>query len=89
MTENRNGFLVEAELRQVSGLVEREAAAAMIVRHSPGAQRITDGADKASIRPTSSLTCARSNVTGARQDRPAELRYNIRRLVTLERMAAA
>jgi hypothetical protein len=47
MTENRNGFVVEAELRQVSGSVEREAAAAMIVRHSPGAQRITVGGDKA------------------------------------------
>ena len=46
MTENRNGFVVEAELRPVSGSVEREAAAAMIVRHSPGAQRITLGADK-------------------------------------------
>ena len=47
MTENRNGFVVEAELRQVPGSVEREAAAAVIVRHSPGAQRITVGADKA------------------------------------------
>ena len=46
MTENRNGFVVEAELRPVSGSVEREAAAAMIVRHSPSAQRITVGADK-------------------------------------------
>ena len=46
MTENRNGFVVEAELRSVSGTVEREAAAAMIVRHSPGAQRITIGGDK-------------------------------------------
>ncbi len=46
MTENRNGFVVEAELRQASGTVEREAATAMIVRHSPGAQRITVGADK-------------------------------------------
>ena len=47
MTENRNGLVVEAELRQVSGSVERRAAAAMIVRHSPGAQRITVGGDKA------------------------------------------
>lgn len=47
MTENRNGFVVEAELRPVSGSVEREAAAAMILRHLPGAQRITVGADKA------------------------------------------
>jgi transposase len=46
MTENRNGFVVEAELRQASGTVEREAATAMIVRHSPGAQRITVGGDK-------------------------------------------
>ena len=46
LTENRNGFVVEAELRPVSGTVEREAAKAMIVRFSPGAQRITVGADK-------------------------------------------
>src|SRR5215468_215505 len=35
MTENRNGFVVEAELRQVSGMVERETAKDMIVRYSP------------------------------------------------------
>ncbi len=46
MTENRNGFVVEAELRQVSGTIEREAATAMIARYSPGAQRITVGGDK-------------------------------------------
>src|SRR5262249_6466384 len=39
MTENRNGFVVEAELRQVSGMVERETAKDMIVRYSPGAKR--------------------------------------------------
>ena len=37
MTENRNGFVVESELRQVSGAVERETAKDM---------RITVGADK-------------------------------------------
>jgi len=47
LTENRNGFVVEAELRAVSGTVERETAKDMIVRHSPGAKRITVGADKA------------------------------------------
>ena len=47
MTENRNGFVVEAQLRQVSGMVERETAKDMIVRYSPGAKRITVGADKA------------------------------------------
>ena len=46
MTENRNGFVVESELRQVSGAVERETAKDMIVRYSPGAERITVGADK-------------------------------------------
>ena len=30
MTENRNGFVVEAELRQVSGAVERETAKDMM-----------------------------------------------------------
>jgi hypothetical protein len=35
-SENRN---VEAELRQVSGTVERETAKDMIVRYSPGAKR--------------------------------------------------
>ena len=42
MTENRNGFVVES----VSGAVERETAKDMIVRYSPGAKRITVGADK-------------------------------------------
>jgi len=46
MTENRNGFVVQAELRQVSGTVERETAMDMIARYSPGAKRITVGADK-------------------------------------------
>ena len=46
MTENRNGFVVEAELRQVSGIVERETAKDMVVRYSPGAKRITVGADQ-------------------------------------------
>src|ERR1700685_3229792 len=46
MTENGNGFVVEAELRQVSGTVERATAKDMIVRYSPGAKRITVGADK-------------------------------------------
>jgi transposase len=44
MTENRNGFVVEAELRKVSGTVERKAATDMIARS--GAKRITVGADK-------------------------------------------
>src|SRR4029077_7722668 len=46
MTENRNGFVVEAELRQASGMVERETAKDMVVPYSPGAKRLTVGADK-------------------------------------------
>ena len=42
----------------MSGTVERAAATAMIVRHSPGARRITVGGDKASTPLTSSPTCA-------------------------------
>src|SRR5439155_6890677 len=45
-TENRNGFVVEADLRQVSGTAERAAAKEMIVRYSPGAKRMTLAADK-------------------------------------------
>jgi hypothetical protein len=47
MTENRHGLVVQAELGEATGTTERAAAKAMLVRHSPGAKRITLGADKA------------------------------------------
>lgn len=47
LIENRTGLVVEAELTQADGFAERAAAQRMIVRHSPGARRITLGADKA------------------------------------------
>jgi len=47
MTENRHGLVVATELGEATGTIEREAAKTMIVRHSPGAKRITLGADKA------------------------------------------
>jgi transposase len=47
LIENRNGLVVEATLTEANGRAEREAAVQMIARHSPGAQRITLGADKA------------------------------------------
>lgn len=47
LTENRHGLVVEAELGCASGTTERAAAKRMIVRHSPGAKRVTLGADKA------------------------------------------
>src|SRR5262245_62799152 len=46
LTENRNGFVVAADLREASGTAERAAASAMIAHHSPGNKRITVGADK-------------------------------------------
>src|SRR5262249_20277334 len=45
--ENRSGLVVTAELTEANGRAEREAGEAMIGRHSPGAQRLTLGADKA------------------------------------------
>ena len=47
MTENRTGWWSRPNSAKASGTIEREAAKAMIVRHSPGARRITLGADKA------------------------------------------
>ena len=44
--ENRSGLIVAATLTQATGTAERTAAEEMIVRYSPGAQRITLGADK-------------------------------------------
>ena len=63
MTENRNGFVVEAELRQVSGAVERETAKDMIVRYSPGAPSASPWAPtRASIRLTLYPTCGTSTL---------------------------
>jgi transposase len=47
LMENRSGLIVAATLTKATGTTEREAAKTMIVRHSPGARRITLGADKA------------------------------------------
>jgi transposase len=46
MTENRHGLVVETELGEASGTIEREAAKTMLTRYSPGASRITLGGDK-------------------------------------------
>jgi hypothetical protein len=46
MTENRHGLVVETELGEASGTIEREAAKTMVARYSPGASRITLGGDK-------------------------------------------
>jgi transposase len=47
LTENRHGFVVEAELTYANGTAERTAALTMIDRASPGStRRITLGADK-------------------------------------------
>jgi len=44
--ENRNVLIVAATMTKATGTAERKAAGEMIVRHSPGANRITLGADK-------------------------------------------
>jgi transposase len=46
LMENRNGLIVAATMTKATGTAERKAAEEMIVRHSPGASRITLGADK-------------------------------------------
>lgn len=47
LMENRNGFVVQAELTHADGYGERKAALKMINRHSPGStRRLTLGADK-------------------------------------------
>ena len=47
LMENRNGFVVQAELSHADGHGERKAALEMINRHSPGStRRLTLGADK-------------------------------------------
>jgi hypothetical protein len=46
LMENRSELIVAATLTKATSTAEREAAEAMIVRHSPGARRITLGADK-------------------------------------------
>ena len=47
LMENRSGLIVAATLTKATGTAERQAAEEMIVRHSPGARRITLGSDKA------------------------------------------
>ena len=46
LMENRHGLVVGATLTPATGTAEREAAIKMIVRRSPGARRLTLGADK-------------------------------------------
>ena len=47
LTENRNGFAVEAEMTHADGDGERTAAIEMLYAHDPGStRRLTLGADK-------------------------------------------
>ena len=46
LMENRSGLVVEAVVTEANGVAERQTAQEMIVRHSPGARRLTLGADK-------------------------------------------
>jgi hypothetical protein len=58
--ENRSGLIVAATLTQATGTAERKAAEEMIVRHSPGARRITRVPTRVSTQRHSSPTCAHS-----------------------------
>ena len=57
LMENRHGLVVGATLTPATGTAEREAALKMIVRRSPGARRLTLGADKGYDTQTSSPIC--------------------------------
>jgi hypothetical protein len=46
LMKNRSGLVVETAVTEANGTAERQAAQEMIVRHSPGARRLTLGADK-------------------------------------------
>jgi len=58
MTENRHGLVVETELGEASGTIEREAAKTMVVRRSPRSRRITLGPTRVTTRVSSSMICA-------------------------------
>ena len=60
LMENRSGLIVAATLTQATGTAERKAAEEMIVRHSPGARRITRVPTRVSTQRHSSPTCAHS-----------------------------
>lgn len=60
LMENRSGLIVQAELTQADGHVERRAAIGMLHRHSPGStRRLTLAPDRATTALTSSPNCAR------------------------------
>jgi hypothetical protein len=60
LMENRSGLIVAATLTKATGTAERAAAEEMIVRHSPGARRLTLGPTRATMPLHSWLICARS-----------------------------
>lgn len=74
LMENRSGLVVATTLTQATGTAERQAAQEMIVRHSPGARRITLGADKgydaaafvADLRTLNVTPHIAQNITGRR-----------------------
>jgi len=74
LMENRNGLVVAVTLTQATGTAERQAAEEMIVRYSPGARRITLGADKgydaaafvADLRTLNVTPHIAQNITGRR-----------------------
>ena len=72
--ENRSGLVVETAVTEANGMAERQAAQAMILRHSPRTRRLRLGADKgydaqafvADLRDLNVTPHIAQNVTGRR-----------------------
>ena len=60
LMENRSGHIIAATLTKVTGTAERQAAEAMIVRHSPGLVASPWAPTRVMTQPRSSPTYARS-----------------------------
>jgi hypothetical protein len=58
LMENRSGLIVAAILTKATGTAERAAAEEMIVRHSPGARRISDATAAIDLAPITEKFCA-------------------------------
>jgi transposase len=63
LAENRHGLIVNASLTRATGTAERDAALPMITAWSPGAARLTLGADKNYDTAKFVADCRAANVT--------------------------
>jgi len=66
LTEDRNGLIVDTDLRAATGTAERDAAASLL--NGGGGRGVTLGADKA--YDTRALHPGKAHLAAARQKRP-------------------